>query len=148
MTSNKRVLPLFLASCLTCVLIGYAFGLLTVQFRVANVASIKTVGVNVYSDLNCTQPITEIDWGTLEPSTSKIIPVYVKSLSNIPINVTVYASDWNPTNCTDYMTLTANPNDFILIPSEVVEVNLTLAVSSDIQGITTFSFFITFAGIG
>lgn len=145
---SKKLLISLVATSLTCLLAGYSLATLTTQHKLTNTASIKTIGVNVYRDQNCTDLITHLDWGLLEPATSKTFKVYVKSLSNTPLTLTIFSSNWKPTNCTDYMTLTAEPNNFTLQPSQVAEVNLTLTVASDIQGITNFAFDITFKGVG
>ena len=145
---SKKLLISLVATSLTCLLAGYSLATLTTQYKMSNIASIKTIGVNVYRDQNCTDLITQLDWGLLEPATSKTFKVYVKSLSNTPLTLTIFSSNWQPTNCTDYMTLTAEPNNFTLQPSQVAEVNLTLTVASDIQGITNFAFDITFKGVG
>ena len=129
-------------------LTGYLIGSLVTQTRITNIATIKTINVEVYWDVHRTQPITFIDWGSLEPATSKTILIYVYSYSNTPITLTIYTENWKPTNCTDYMTLTAEPNNTTLQPSQIAEVNLTLTVAPNIQGITTFAFDIILKGSG
>jgi len=143
-----KYLAIFFIVCLICLLIGYNFALLTTSYPIANVASIKTVGVNVFSDSNCTLPVTHIYWETLEPATSKTIPIYVKSVSNVPLNVNVTSENWKPPNCTEYMTFRAEPNSFTLQPAEIKEVYLTLIVAYNIEGITNFTFEVWFYGSG
>ena len=129
-------------------LTGYLIGSLITQTKITNTATIKTIGVNVYWDVHRTQPITFIDWGILEPATNKTILIYVKSQSNTPITLTIYTENWKPQNASDYITLTAEPNNSTLQPSEIAQVNLTLTVASNIQGITTFAFDIFLEGTG
>ncbi|MBS7270663.1 MAG: hypothetical protein KIH10_17730 [Candidatus Freyarchaeota archaeon] len=127
---------------------GLVLGSLIFQYRVPNVSAIKTVGVRVYWDINCTAEIASIDWGILEPSNTKIRIVYVKSISNIPQMLNIQAENWNPPECTEYITLTANPNTVEIQVNEVLEVTLTLNISKDVTGIKNFSFDIVFSGSG
>jgi len=39
--------------------------------RISNQAAIKAVGVGVYQDPSLMVPVTEIDWGVLEPSSDR-----------------------------------------------------------------------------
>ncbi len=36
--------------------------------RIINYGQIKTMGIKVFWDKNCTNPATMIDWGTIEPN--------------------------------------------------------------------------------
>lgn len=146
--SNKRYYLSFIVVLALGFIIGVSLGLLIAQVKIYNVASLKTIGVQVFWNQNQTEPVSQINWGTLEPDTSKTITVYVRSIGNTPITLTIYTEKWKPSNCIEYITLTATPNNIVIEPSEVREVSLTLNVASDIQGITTFSFDIVFNGSG
>ena len=129
-------------------LAGYNIASMTNYRKITNLASIKAIDVEVFEDQNCTVPIEAIDWGTLEPSSSKNIQIYVKSLSNVPFTLTIYADNWKPSNCTLYMTFNAEPNNVLINPSESLEVELSLRIFSNITGITNFSFEIWLISIG
>ena len=92
--------------------------------------------------------VASIDWGILEPSFCATKTVYVKSLSNVDVTLHVYADNWNPPECEQYMALTANPNNVAVQPDEVVQVSLTQSVAQNVAGIATFSFDIVFLGSG
>jgi len=57
-------------------------------------------------------------------------------------------SNWNPSSASSYMTLSWNYGGQTLAVNEVKQVKFTLAVSSSITGITSFSFDITIAANG
>jgi len=145
---NKIVPFAFIVSIAISLLIGYNLGLLTSPYRISSVASIKTIGVKVYWNQNGTQPISFIDWGILEPNSSVTFTVYVKSSSNVPTNLTIFTQNWNPANASAYISLTADPNNIVIETSQIIAVNLTLTVASDIEGITNFAFDIIFNGTG
>lgn len=144
----SKTVPLLFVIFFLGLISGLAFGTLTFQYRVPNVSAIKTLGVSVCWDEDCTMQIASIDWGTLEPSTSATKTVYVKSLSNVALTLNVYAENWNPPQCEQYMALTANPNNATMQPDGVIPVSLTLNIAYNITGITTFSFDIVFNGSG
>jgi hypothetical protein len=142
--SKAFIFPFFLIF-VAGILIGYSLTTL-VQYRVANVSAIKSLGLSVFWDQNKVNPVTTIDWGILDPDSSKTFIVYVESTSNVPLTAFVYAEKWQPLNAADFISFEASPNNFILEPGQVVQVALTLKVAYDIQGITAFSFDIMFNG--
>jgi len=60
----------------------------------------------------------------------------------------MYTSNWNPSNASDYMTLSWDYGGQSINPDEVVQVTFTLSVDASIDGITGFSFDITIVGSG
>lgn len=99
-----------------------------------------SVGVGVYSNYQCTTPLSSVSWGTLEPGTSKQISCYIKNEGNTPITLGLETSNWNPLTAANYLNLTWNYNNQPINPTNSVAVTLTLAVSPSIAGITTFGF--------
>ena len=144
----SKTLSLFFLIFGLGLLSGLAVGPIITEYRFSNISAIKTMGVGVYYDQNCTMQVASIDWGILEPHTSTTKTLYVKSLSNVAVTLYVYAENWNPPECEKYMTLTAYPNNVTVQPDEVVEVSLTLSVAQNVTGITTFTFDIVFLGSG
>lgn len=115
---------------------------------ISNVGSVKAIGVGVYWYENCTSEVSFIDWGMLEPGSSKNVTVYIRNEGNSVANLTMYASNWNPLNASDYMDLSWNYEGQDINVSEVLEVTFTLIISPEIQGITSFSFDIVIVGSG
>jgi hypothetical protein len=146
--NKPKLVLIFVAVILAAFLSGYAVANLTTQTKIGNFATIKTVGLTIYSDQNCTQQLTQIQWGILEPNSSKTIICFAKSTSNTAITVTVTTQNWDPANSPQYMTLTATPNNFSLNPSQTIQVALTLTIAENVTSITNFSFDITFNGSG
>ena len=58
----------------------------------------------------------------------------------------MYASNWSPASAENYLALNWNYDSSPISPDAVVQVTFTLTVSSDITGITSFSFDITIVG--
>lgn len=110
--------------------------------------SIKAIGVEVYSDASCTTKLTAIDWGVLDPGASKNATAYVRNEGNSAITMSMSSANWNPSNSSQYLTLTWDYSGRSIAPKETLKVVFRLAVSSSISGITDFSFDITIVGTG
>ena len=110
---------------------------------ITNAGSVKAIGVGVYWDQACTSTVSSIDWGIMEPGGNVNKTVYIRNEGNALARLTIAASNWNPSDASSYMTLSWDYGGQILNVGEVVQVKLTLSVSSDVTGITSFSFDIT-----
>jgi len=115
---------------------------------ISNAGSVKAVGVGVYWDAGLTNKVSSIDWGLVEPGSNENASVYVRNEGNSIVNLTLSTSNWNPSNASTYMTLTWDYGGQSLSVGEAVQVTLTLWISSNIQGITNFSFDIVIMASG
>jgi len=116
--------------------------------RINNQAAIKAVGVDVYQDPALTVPLTEINWGVLEPGEEKNHTAYIENEANVPIALFLSTENWSPLNASNFVALSW---DYDGQPVEVdgfVEVAFTLAVDPAISGIDAFSFDIVIVGSG
>lgn len=110
---------------------------------VSSYGSVKAIGVCIYWDQACTSTVSSIDWGIVEPGSNVNRTVYIRNEGSAIVNLAIATSNWNPSNASSYMTLSWNYGGQILNVGEVVKVELTLSVSPDVTGITSFSFDIT-----
>lgn len=145
MAMQRTALAAILVIVLICI-VATALGVLVATRKISSVGNIKAVGVGVYSDSNCTIPISFIDWGFLEPGSSKQFTIYVKNEGNVPIRLSMEVNNWNPQSASNYLTLTWDRQDHVLNPGDSSSAVLTLSVSQDISGITSFSFDIIIVG--
>jgi hypothetical protein len=122
-----------------------AASLLMAYQRVPNAGNVKAVGVGVYRDSDCTSNVTSIDWGFLEPGATANVTVYIKNEGNIPVVLNMATDNWYPTSASDKITLSWNRESYVLNSGSVQAV-LTLSVSPNIEGVTSFSFDIIITG--
>jgi hypothetical protein len=115
---------------------------------VTNSGSVKGVGVGIYLDQACTNAVSSITWGTLDPGSNVNKTIYIRNEGNTAATLSIATSNWNPTSASSYMTLSWNYGGQILSVNQVVQVRLTLSVSSSVTGITNFSFDITITASG
>lgn len=113
---------------------------------ISNRGAVKAIGVGVYWDQNCTVEVTSINWGLIEPGSSVNVTVYIRNEGNSAGNLTMYITNWSPSNASNYMTLSWDYMGQLINVDEVLGVTFTLIVSTEIQGITNFSFDIVIIG--
>ena len=105
-----------------------------------------SVGLQVYSDAGCNTPLTSLSWGTLEPGGSQNLVCYIRNEGNVAMTLSMYTENWSPANAENYLTLSWNYDSNPIDVDVVVQVTLTLSVSPDITGITTFGFDVSIVG--
>jgi len=143
-----KLKAIWLAALLLFYLVGVATGVFLAQRVIANVATIKTVGVGVYKDVDFTVSVTQIDWGVLEPGTVKNFTAYLRNESNVPISLNMTTQNWNPPATESFISVSWDQEGKMLEPDQVVPVTFTLSVSADVSGVKSFSFEIVITGSG
>jgi len=116
--------------------------------RIPTTATLKLVGVGVYKDINFTVPVTQIDWGVLEPGQNVNFSAYIKNLSNVPITLTMYTESWTPANASSFISLSWDYSGKQINVSGSIPITFTLTIAPTTVGLTTFSFIIVIVGSG
>jgi hypothetical protein len=112
-----------------------------IEKQVSNQGSIRrSEGIEIYSDKKGTNRINSIDWGTLNPGTTKTITIFVQNTGKDPITLSYYASNWNPTEIEKYLILNWDYNEQIIEFKEKIQITFSLTVSENIQTNTNFNF--------
>lgn len=124
-----------------------AYAIYQHQCVIHNVGEIKTIGIEAYQDPYLTIPLTNIDWGILDPSESKNYEGYVKSNSSVPIILKMNVTAWNPIEAEAYLNVTWNLEGHSLDPDQSSHVMFTLSVSPVIENITDFAFDMILYGV-
>jgi len=136
------VLTAFVASMVV------VYGLMSASVYLQSVGTVKALGVGVYWDSGCSQTVSSIDWGLAEPGAVKNVTVYIRNEGNAPITLSLQTTNWNPSNATDYISFSWNYSGQTIDLNHVIGVTLSLSISSNIEGITTFSFDVVVIGSG
>jgi len=154
MSSNKYEVAVAVAT-LILVVYSSALSMLTqvmspvqTNMTVSSVGSLKAVGVGVYWDAKLANRVSSIDWGVLEPGSSKNVTVYVRNEENLVARLTMFTRNWSPSNASDYLILTWDYGGQSINVGKAVLVTFTLSVSASIKGINSFSFDIFIVGSG
>jgi len=105
------------------------------------VSAVDTEGVGVYRDSGCGTEVTTIDWGTLNPGSVNNTVVYVRNEEVGPMRFILSTENWIPSEALNYLNLRWNyPAGMWTDPNDVLQITLTLSVSSRIENISSFSF--------
>jgi hypothetical protein len=109
----------------------------------SNTGTVRAIGVGVYWDNQCTNSVSYIGWGTLEPGASRDVTFYIRNEGVSVSTISMNTSNWSPSNAWRYIALSWDYAGQQISPDEVIQVTLTLSISPSIEGITNFSFYIT-----
>ncbi len=108
--------------------------------------TIQTLNVGVYSDYACSQNLESINWGDISPGGYVNKTIHVKNTGSSIITLSMAKTSWNPASANGPITLVWNREGTKLSAGNVATATLTLAVSENITGITTFSVTILISG--
>jgi hypothetical protein len=112
-----------------------------------NVSAVQTSGtIGVYWDSSCSKTVSSIDWGTLQLGETKNIIVYARNEGTETVFLTVTASNFVPAITSVYLNFAYSCIGHKLRPNSTVQVTQALSVSSSTNGVSTFSFEMTFQG--
>jgi hypothetical protein len=122
-------------------------GLLMSYQTIPSQGAVAAVNVGVYSDSECTQNCTFINWGTIMPGSQINRTVYVKNIGGLPMTITMATESWLPTNASSLINLNWNRQDTTLNVNQSIGATLTLAAAASAAGnLTDFSFNIIITG--
>lgn len=126
---------------------GYAFLALTpsVNLYLDKTAEVANSG-SIFAGEGIQINATSVDWGVLEPDTNKSIGLRVTNRLDEPITIHLTTSNWVPENATDYMGLSWDSEEAVILGLAHLDVVLTLTVYSNVTDIFNFSFDITIGG--
>jgi hypothetical protein len=101
--------------------------------------TIKGIKAGIFSDYNCTQLCTSLDWGFLIPNSNTTLLVFVRNEANSSSTLTYQVESWDPVACASFMTISWNYTGQTLSVGEVVPIAITLHVMPNISDIGKFS---------
>jgi hypothetical protein len=123
----------------------YVMGLLT--HTTLNTSGVMAeIDLGVYSDDACTQPLSEINWGTCYPEVNSTATIYIKNLGTVATTLSISTDNWTPANAASHYLLYASCEGYILTAGEVIETSFNLKPLASAYQFDTFSFNIHIQG--
>jgi len=122
------------------------FALLTTSKTIHNSGNIKTIGIGVYKERSCDNPVSTIEWNDLVPGENRTVTVYLRNEGTVVVVLNARAGNWNPAPASNYIRFAWNRENYTLPAGAVVEATLSLKVSDDVSDIQSFSFDIIIRG--
>jgi hypothetical protein len=101
--------------------------------------SVIGIGVGIYWNKDCTNTTRSLNWGFIDPNSNNNLTIYVRNEGNSAASLRLSASNWTPSNASNFLTLSWDYSGQILKSNEVIPIKLTLTVSPTIMDITDFS---------
>jgi len=114
--------------------------LFTSGVTISSAQIVKSISVGVYQNRACTKRVLVIDWGLVEPGSTKGVTVFVRNEGNVAVRLSLEAIDWGPSNASDFVRLAWDYDGKVIKPRQVIRVVLALSVSPSMEGISAFSF--------
>jgi hypothetical protein len=142
------VLLVVLLGVLLVSIFGSTLSAVQTNRTISNTGAVKGIGVGIYWDSACTNRTSSINWGLFEQGSNKTMTLYVRNEGNSAATLSRATQNWNPSTASSYMTLSWNYAGQTLSINQVLQMKLTLAVSSTISGVTSFSFDIIITATG
>ena len=121
-------------------------GLLSANKTISSTGAVTAINVGVYSDSDCTNELTSLDWETISPGDSENKTIYLKNTGNAQITLTMTTTNWTPTGAEGAITIVWDKENSKLTPNQVTPAIITLNISESIEEITNFSFDIVITG--
>jgi len=137
---------LLLVVMLVITLSASGLALLNTQLTIPSKGTVRVIGVGIYWDSDCSNRVSSIDWGPAEPGSTKNITVYIRNEGNTAVALSLNTTNWEPLASSNYITLNWSYDGKIINPSQVIQITLTLEISSSISGIKNFNFDIIITG--
>jgi len=131
----RRLNLAFVAACLICILLSSIM-----TNRTARVSAVTASGVGVYWDSNLSNSVSSINWETLTPGSTKSKVVYVRNEAEEPAYLRLATANWDPSETSGYLNLGWDYSGQQMSPDENLKISLTLSLSRNIKGVSSFSF--------
>jgi hypothetical protein len=143
--SSKTIVILLTVAAFA--LMASTYGALTVNQSVNSIGTITTSpNLGVYSDSACTNPITSLNWGSIQAGGTSTQTVYLKNTGTGSMTLNMTTSAWSPGVASTYLAINWNKEGIVLSAGQSAAATLTITVSSSTTGISSFSNTITFSG--
>jgi hypothetical protein len=127
-------------------LIATTAAILTSNQTVPLNGTINAVNLAIYSDSACTQTVSTLNVGTLNPGANATQTLYVKNTGNIAETLTISTANWNPTNANTSLTLSWNRQNYVLPAGQNIQATLTLTAAANTGSLTNFNCDVTLTG--
>jgi hypothetical protein len=104
------------------------------------------IEIDVYSNIECTDIISNVEWGEIEAGGDSDVQIYVKNNGDTSVIISLDTENWSSQDAETHMNLSWNYNGTPIQSGEVRSVLLTLSVSSICPELSSFGFDIVIIG--
>jgi hypothetical protein len=101
---------------------------------------IVSVSVGVYWDSTCASPVYYLDWGRVEPNSTKKATVFIRNEGNEQSLLFLNTTNWTPANASHVIALSWDYTGQTLDQQQTIQVTLTLSIAAATNEIEDFTF--------
>jgi len=120
-------------------LMTYVFAIEPYLKNIDTDGTVIVIGFDIYSDSECTNLLTVINWNEVHTNQHYVFEAYAKNTGNKPLTLTMTVSSMTPIEASSVLTPSWNNEGLILSPDEVQLIEFYLDVA-DVADITFQSF--------
>ena len=102
--------------------------------------NVKTIGVGIYWNANCISNISSIDWGIMEPGSSKNMTIYVRNEGNAEMILSFNTTNWTPPESSQHISISWDYDGRSIRPNEVIRVTIAITIWTTIGNIKSYAF--------
>lgn len=124
----------------------FVLGLLSSK-SVTSISNLNGIDVEFYRDDACTQKITMIDWGNVEPGKVLTKTFYLKNVGNTSVLLSMNISAFVPPSIKEFMSMSWDMEGLSLYPGESTPVTFSLTLNQLIRGIDEIDYNITISSV-
>lgn len=104
--------------------------------------------IGLYSDAACTQPLTTLQWGTINAGSSTQQTIYIKNTGTGSMTLSIAVTNWAPIDANNTITITMDKTGATLTAGQSTAAILTCAVNYNLSAGFPFTNTITISGTG
>jgi hypothetical protein len=105
-----------------------------------------SIEIDIYSDPECRNVISNVEWGEIESGGSSDVQVYVKNNGDVSVIISFDTENWSSSTAESNMVLSWDYDGVQIQPREIRAVTLTLRVDSNCPELSSFGFNIVIIG--
>jgi len=101
---------------------------------------VKTISVGIYWNANCISNISSIDWGIIEPGSSKNMTIYVRNEGDAEMVLSFNTTNWTPPDASQHISISWDHDGRSIRPNEVIGVTMAITIWTTIGNIKSHAF--------
>jgi hypothetical protein len=105
-----------------------------------------TIEIDVYSNQECTDPLSDVEWGEIEAGETSNEDIYVKNNGDTSVSISLITENWSSNTAENNLEVVWDYNGVSIQSSEVRRVTLSLIVDPDCPALSSFGFDLVIIG--
>jgi hypothetical protein len=129
MVNNQQAVVLTAAGLAVIALVVAVVILTSAHLETSGTIVTNNPNLTIFADAACTKQISTVQWGTLQPSGSATVALFIKNSGNMPLTLTLTENNWSPATAQNYLTLSWNQENTKIQPGASQTVTITINVN-------------------